>query len=357
MERNQNYVELWGVAAGEPVFSHENHTRRFDKFPLRVERLSGQNDVPVIVASEALLRVCPVDEGQSLRIVGQLRSFNNKSGQGNRLVITVFAQSIEPGDGSYFNRILLSGALCKKPVLRHTPLGRSICDVILAVNRHYGRADYLPCIAWGQTAVQIAGMDVGERLALEGRVQSRTYTKLLESGSEERTAFEVSIMQLLDVQTTLILVPAADIVDRLNGWECTVFHAQFLSLIDKRKTLQHKIHHAQQLLTLLILGIFRQIMADTSWLVMVLDDVGEETDTFADLLAGKAALLIFIRSRSLPVIPAKHGLSSHVLTEIKNRSEIRIITNKPTDITVIQAKDLSDRKCMMRFCRFLMHLI
>ena len=112
MERNQNYVELWGVAAGEPVFSHENHTRRFDKFPLRVERLSGQNDVPVIVASEALLRVCPVDEGQSLRIVGQLRSFNNKSGQGNRLVITVFAQSIESGDGSYFNRILLSGALC-----------------------------------------------------------------------------------------------------------------------------------------------------------------------------------------------------------------------------------------------------
>ena len=107
MERNQNYVELWGVAAGEPVFSHENHTRRFDKFPLRVERLSGQNDVPVIVASEALLRVCPVDEVQSLRIVGQLRSFNNKSGQGNRLVITVFAQSIEPGDGSYFNRILL----------------------------------------------------------------------------------------------------------------------------------------------------------------------------------------------------------------------------------------------------------
>ena len=99
MERNQNYVELWGVAAGEPVFSHENHTRRFDKFPLRVERLSGQNDVPVIVASEALLRVCPVEEGQSLRIVGQLRSFNNKSGHGNRLVITVFAQSIEPGDG------------------------------------------------------------------------------------------------------------------------------------------------------------------------------------------------------------------------------------------------------------------
>ena len=198
MEGNQNYVELWGVAAGEPVFSHENHARRFDKFPLRVERLSGQSDLPVIVAGEELLRACPVREGQSLRVTGQLRSFNNRSGQGSRLVITVFAQTLEPGDGTSFNRILLSGALCKKPALRRTPLGRSICDLILAVNRRYGRADYLPCIAWGRTAVQIAEMDVGTRLTLEGRVQSRTYTKLLESGSEERTAFEVSVMQLVE---------------------------------------------------------------------------------------------------------------------------------------------------------------
>ena len=195
---SQNYVELWGVAESEPVFSHENHARRFDKFPLRVERLSGQSDVPVIVVSEELLRACPVRAGQSLRVTGQLRSFNNRSGQGSKLVITVFAQSIAPGDGACFNRILLSGALCKKPLLRRTPLGRSICDLILAVNRHYGRADYLPCIAWGQTAMQIAQMDVGEHLTIEGRVQSRTYTKLLEGGSEERTAFEVSVMQLVE---------------------------------------------------------------------------------------------------------------------------------------------------------------
>ena len=198
MDGNQNYVELWGVAEHDPVFSHENHARRFCKFPLRVERLSGQSDLPVIVASEALLRVCPVEAGQRLRITGQLRSFNNRSGQGSRLVITVFAQTIEAGDEAFFNRILLSGVLCKKPLLRRTPLGRSICDIILAVNRRYGHADYLPCIAWGQTAVQIAGMDVGERLTLEGRVQSRTYTKLLEGGAEERTAFEVSVMQLVE---------------------------------------------------------------------------------------------------------------------------------------------------------------
>ena len=192
MERNQNYVELWGVAESDPVFSHENHTRRFDKFPLQVERLSGQNDVPVIVASEALLRVCPVEEGQSLRIVGQLRSFNNKSGQGNRLVITVFAQSIESGDGSYFNRILLSGALCKKPVLRRTPLGRSICDVILAVNRHYGRADYLPCIAWGGQARRAGWWNVGDRVCVRGRLQSRRYRKVVGSDVVEKVAYEVS---------------------------------------------------------------------------------------------------------------------------------------------------------------------
>ena len=205
MEQNQNYVELWGTAAQDCVFSHENHGQRFYKFPLRVERLSGQCDTLVIVVNESMTSL--LCEGEPVRVTGQLRSFNNKSGQGSRLVITVFAQAIEPGDGTPFNRILLSGVLCKQPTLRRTPLGRSICDVILAVNRHYGRADYLPCIAWGQLALQVAEMSVGERLTLEGRVQSRTYTKLLESGAEERTAFEVSIMQLVDPENTKNSVP------------------------------------------------------------------------------------------------------------------------------------------------------
>ena len=163
--------------------------------------------IAVAVAAYFLLRGV-VGEGQMerlaigaetpLRIIGQLRSFNNKSGQGSRLVITVLAQELEESDGGFFNRILLSGVLCKQPSLRRTPLGRSICDIILAVNRHYGRADYLPCIAWGQVASRVSRMSVGDRLSLEGRVQSRTYTKLLETGPEERTAFEVSIMQLVE---------------------------------------------------------------------------------------------------------------------------------------------------------------
>ncbi len=203
MEISRNFVELCGAAEREPRFSHENHGQRFYKFPLRVERLSGQADEPVVVASENLLRRFPVAEGQPLRVVGQLRSFNNKSGQGSRLVITVLAQELERGDGSSFNRIELSGVLCKQPGLRRTPLGRSICDVILAVNRRYGRADYLPCIAWGQVAARVSQMTVGEKLALEGRVQSRRYTKILDAGAEERIAFEVSIMQLVEEEGEL----------------------------------------------------------------------------------------------------------------------------------------------------------
>lgn len=198
MEISQNYVELWGVAEAEPRISHENHGQRFYKFLLRVDRLSGQADRPVIVVSETQLERLTIREDTPLRIIGQLRSFNNKSGHGSRLIITVLAQEIEQSDGSFFNRIALTGVICKQPYLRRTPLGRSICDIILAVNRHYGRADYLPCIAWGQVASIVAGMSVGDRLALEGRVQSRNYTKLLDSGAVERIAYEVSIMQLVE---------------------------------------------------------------------------------------------------------------------------------------------------------------
>lgn len=197
-DKCENCVELCGTVAETPMLSHENHGERFYRFALRVERLSGQADLPVVLASGKLLSLCPVERGMPLRVSGQLRSFNNKSGIGSRLVITVFARTLEQGDDMPCNCIRLSGALCKTPVLRRTPLGRSICDMVLAVNRRYGRADYLPCIAWGQTAAQVAAMGVGEWLALEGRVQSRTYLKQLPHGAEERTAYEVSVMRLTE---------------------------------------------------------------------------------------------------------------------------------------------------------------
>ena len=102
------------------------------------------------------------------------------------------------GLGEPCNQILLSGSLCKPPILRRTPLGRSICDLMLAVPRRYGRADYLPVIAWGQLAARASGLQVGDRITLEGRVQSRTYHKVTETGTEERVAYEVSMMHLLE---------------------------------------------------------------------------------------------------------------------------------------------------------------
>ena len=199
MEETRNFVQLRGTAAGEPQFSHENHGQRFCRFPLSVRRLSGQTDLLHVIATAQQLEPLLPLEGRRLAVEGQLRSFNNKSGHGNRLVISVFAQSLgDTEEDEDLNGIQLRGVICKPPVLRRTPLGRCISDMMLAVNRRYGRADYLPCIAWGQVAMMTGRMDVGHVLALEGRVQSRTYTKVVEGCAQERVAFEVSIMHLLE---------------------------------------------------------------------------------------------------------------------------------------------------------------
>ena len=198
--QTRNEVLLEGTALEAPVLSHENHGTRFYRFPLEVPRLSGTPDTLPVLLPEPLLD--SVQTEAPLRVQGQLRSFNNRSGVGNRLVLTVYAQAIQPGTGEPCNRILLSGALCKPPIFRRTPLGRSICDLMLAVSRRYGRADYLPVIAWGQLAVRAARLQVGDPLSLEGRVQSRAYRKVLEDGSiQGRVAYEVSAMHLLEPES------------------------------------------------------------------------------------------------------------------------------------------------------------
>ena len=195
MELNYNRVELCGTALEAPVLSHVNHGCAFYRFPLSVLRLSGQPDKLQIIAPQSLLASLPVSPGDTVAVTGQLRSFNNKSGQGSRLVLSVFAQSMTPGGTAPLNRIQLSGILCKQPILRRTPLGREICDMILAVNRRYGRADYLPCIAWGAVAQQTALLHTGQRLTVEGRVQSRIYSKTEDGVTSDRTAYEVSVMR------------------------------------------------------------------------------------------------------------------------------------------------------------------
>lgn len=202
MDEARNHLCLRGTAAAEPVFSHENHGQKFYQFPFSIQRLSGQTDtLQVIAAWQQLAHLLPL-EGQRLMLEGQLRSFNNKSGSGSRLILSVFPRTIVPTADEDCNHIQLAGVLCKPPVLRRTPLGRCICDMMLAVNRRYGRADYLPCIAWGQVAVFTGALDTGSPLWLEGRVQSRIYTKVIDGESMERTAYEVSVMHLVDENGT-----------------------------------------------------------------------------------------------------------------------------------------------------------
>ena len=199
MQTNTNRIFLRGRMAARPVLSHANHGVDYFTFPLAVRRLSGAEDRLNIVASrEQLERLSLCGDGP-IAVYGEVRTFNNRSGVGSRLVVSVFARELDQEPGEDENCLELTGTLCKPPVLRATPLGRTICDMIVASNRRYGRADYLPVIAWGQLAVKASRLGVGDPLALEGRVQSRTYHKVLESGeTEERTAYEVSMMRLLD---------------------------------------------------------------------------------------------------------------------------------------------------------------
>ena len=194
-----NRAVLCGTVETAPVPSHTNHDRNFCRFFLSVPRLSGQCDCLPVLAPQQLLEPLDLREGTGVCVTGQLRSYNNKTGTAPRLVLNVLARTITLSEEAPCNVIRLSGTICKTPSYRRTPLGRQICDVILAVNRRYGRADYLPCICWGTVAQQTALLDVGAPLALEGRIQSRTYTKALpDRQTEERTAYEVSVMQFLE---------------------------------------------------------------------------------------------------------------------------------------------------------------
>ena len=135
MDNNFNRVQLCGTVDSAPTLSHVNHALAFYKFTLAVERLSGLADKLTVIAAQPLLERAAIREGDTVTVRGQLRSFNNKSGQGSRLVISVFAHVLEKGGDTPFNVIQLSGVLCKPPVLRRSPLGREICDMILAVIR------------------------------------------------------------------------------------------------------------------------------------------------------------------------------------------------------------------------------
>ena len=190
-----NAVRLCGTLAGAPAFSHESRGQRFYSFPLEVRRLSGNSDTLNIVLRREQLEAVEAAEREKLLITGQLRSYNNRRGEGAKLVLTVLARELLLCEGPDENSVFLTGTLCRAPNLRVTPMGRDICDLMLAVNRSYARSDYLPCICWGLRAREAARWPVGTAVRLEGRFQSRRYIKLTEAGPVERVAYEVSVTE------------------------------------------------------------------------------------------------------------------------------------------------------------------
>ena len=196
-----NRVSVIGTIVSGFTFSHAVFGEGFYLVDLSVNRLSEQADVIPLMVSERLIDVTADYVGRTLEAIGQFRSYNRHEGSKNRLVLSVFVREInfmeEFTDYTKTNQIFLDGYICKEPIYRKTPLGREIADLLVAVNRPYGKSDYIPCIAWGRNARYASGFAVGTRLLIWGRVQSREYTKKLnEAECEKRVAYEVSVSKL-----------------------------------------------------------------------------------------------------------------------------------------------------------------
>ena len=198
MDEQGNYLRLSGIINQSPTYGHEVFGEKFYYATLSVPRLSGAEDLLPITLSERLMEGIPLDIGMPLTLEGQLRSYNKVIEGAGRLLITAFAQRILPPDGEENpNQVQLQGALCKPPSYRTTPFGREIADLMLAVNRAYGKSDYIPCITWGRTARFASHLHVGDKVTLMGRFQSRAYQKQLADGSViTKMAYEVSVGRL-----------------------------------------------------------------------------------------------------------------------------------------------------------------
>ena len=196
-----NKVSVIGEVVSEFTFSHEVFGEGFYIADLAVSRLSDQVDVIPLMISERLLDVSKDYRGMTMEAIGQFRSYNRHEGAKNRLVLSVFVREIhfleEFTDYTKTNQIFLEGYICKEPIYRKTPLGREIADMLLAVNRPYGKSDYIPCIAWGRNARYASAFQVGGHVLIWGRIQSREYVKKIsEEETQKRTAYEISVSKL-----------------------------------------------------------------------------------------------------------------------------------------------------------------
>lgn len=196
-----NQVSIMGQIISQFTFSHQVFGEGFYLIDVLVKRLSDSEDRIPVMISERLIDVTQDYEGEYIQVYGQFRSYNRHEEKKNRLVLSVFAREVsfveDEDDSMKSNQIFLDGYICKPPVYRKTPLGREIADLLIAVNRPYGKSDYIPCICWGRNARYASAFAVGGHVLIWGRIQSRDYVKKLsETETEKRTAYEVSVSKL-----------------------------------------------------------------------------------------------------------------------------------------------------------------
>jgi len=201
VENVNNTATLVGIVEDNPVFGHSHCDENFYNFVLKVKRLSDMADYINVTVSEKFLKTINIIQGEEIEVEGQYRSYNNYTGTGNKLILTLFAQDIKLADGltdsENPNRIYLNGYICKPPIYRTTPFGREITDIILAVNRAYGKSDYIPCITWGRNAKYASTLSVGDNIEIWGRIQSREYQKKIDDNDVlTKTAYEISVSKL-----------------------------------------------------------------------------------------------------------------------------------------------------------------
>lgn len=196
-EITNSKVIISGKVLSEPRFNHEVFGEVFYVFDLESTRTSGVVDIIPIMVSERLVCLDDIKLGKCFEIQGQFRSYNKHEDGKNHLILSVFARSIIESESNDKNEIELEGYICKSPIYRETPLGREIADLLVAVNRPYGKSDYIPCIAWGRNARYVSNFEVGTKIYVKGRIQSREYNKKIdEQMTEIRIAYEVSVSQI-----------------------------------------------------------------------------------------------------------------------------------------------------------------
>ena len=196
-----NRVAIIGEIVSDFRFSHQVYGEGFYVVDVAVNRLSDLSDIIPMMVSERLVDVSTSYIGQLVEASGQFRSYNRHDEGKNKLMLSIFVREWqfvdENPEAGKTNQIFLDGFICKAPIYRKTPLGREIADLLIAVNRPYGKSDYIPCITWGRNARYCSRFEVGCHIRVWGRIQSREYTKKTDNGeSIQKVAYEVSVSKI-----------------------------------------------------------------------------------------------------------------------------------------------------------------